>query len=67
MYNSDHICPILGFPYRGISFHKTLEGPRHSGKIDPGDRAIMQKIVKYTPRPLHVRESAQRFIEEKIK
>ena len=67
MYESDHRCPILGFPYRGISFHKTLEGPRHAAKISANDREIMRRIVAETPRPHHVREAIAKFISEKIK
>ena len=67
MYKSDHVCPILGFPYRGISFHKTLEGPRHQGKITREDREIMKNIVAETPRPNHVRASVAEFITEKIR
>ena len=66
-YTSPDVCPILGYPYRGISFHKTLEGPRHQGKISSIDREIMKDIVSMTPRPQHVRQSIDSFITNRIR
>ena len=58
---------MLGFPYRGISFHMALQGPKHSKGLNDADKSTMKRIISMTPRPKHVTESVKEFYETRMK
>jgi len=66
-YDTDKRCAVLGFPYRGISFHMALQGPKHSKGLSDADKSTMKRIISMTPRPKHVTESVKEFYETRMK
>ncbi|CAG5104209.1 Oidioi.mRNA.OKI2018_I69.chr1.g1144.t1.cds [Oikopleura dioica] len=62
LYDTDHSCALIGFPYMDINFAKNI----FNEKILPEDRQLMVDIIKATGRPTHIEEVADLFVKEFI-
>ncbi|CAG5109954.1 Oidioi.mRNA.OKI2018_I69.chr2.g4420.t1.cds [Oikopleura dioica] len=62
IYDSDHSCAIMAYPYMDINFARNLFHP----KINDEDKELMKDIMKATGRPLHIEEVVQEFVKNAI-
>jgi hypothetical protein len=59
LYDTDHSCTIMAYPYMDINFARNLFHP----KISDEDKELMADILKATGPPMHVEEVVQNFIK----
>ncbi|CBY38889.1 unnamed protein product [Oikopleura dioica] len=62
LYDTDHSCTIMAYPYMDINFARNLFHP----KIADEDKELMADILKATGPPMHVEEVVQNFIKTAI-
>lgn len=59
IYGTNAACALWLYPYHTVGFQKVLdstEKTEHQNNIDDDDIKLMQKIIKYTPRPAYVQQ-----------
>jgi len=59
LYDTDHSCTIMAYPYMDINFARNLFHP----KIAEEDKELMADILKATGPPMHVEEVVHQFIK----
>lgn len=60
-YDTYHRCPLLGFPYRSISFHSIITG-QAADDVTDDDIDLVRQVFRHTQRPKYIRAVAEKFI-----